>query len=370
LTSDTQAQAQAQAQQSDNRLKIFILGQRLGESIIIKTPRGDIGVVDSYARESEDESSNPTITRLKSLKMDRLKFIALTHPHQDHFRGLPSLFKAFSGKVAEFWRPPFDKSNLVSLFQSLDAEVRAESSYPIKEAMRGAAKTLAQLLSIAAEEGKRHSMRSRLMQENCILLQEPEHQFYIKCMAPCAAATLDYQRGLFNRALQGASVGASEHHNMISSVIEIRFGSWVGILGGDAERRAWEQILSCEELDWAVVNSTFVKVSHHGSPTGSFDAIWSRVRSKPFHAAVTCFAAQGLPTQGGLLSIGSNGGIVHCTSKSLASRTPGNAVAPIPIHLVPSQNEAGEIHVTVDPGGSTQIAHIGAAGVVQFLPTV
>ena len=75
-------------------LEIFIIGGRLGESIVIRTPGGRFGIVDAYAADWKKGSANPTLSRLKALGARELHFIALTHPHMDHFRGLPAVFEA------------------------------------------------------------------------------------------------------------------------------------------------------------------------------------------------------------------------------------------------------------------------------------
>lgn len=82
---------------------IWVLGGSLGESIVIKTPGGSFGVIDCYSRgvSREEDAENPTIQLLQAQGVQRLHFIGFTHPHQDHYRGLPGIFRRYAGRIAD-----------------------------------------------------------------------------------------------------------------------------------------------------------------------------------------------------------------------------------------------------------------------------
>src|SRR5688572_19160010 len=104
-------------------LEIFIIGGRLGESIVIRTPGGRFGIVDAYASNWNDGSTNPALSRLRALGARKLHFVALTHPHMDHCQGLPTIFDAYAGQIEFFWRAPW---GTFDLFETIVREFEAE----------------------------------------------------------------------------------------------------------------------------------------------------------------------------------------------------------------------------------------------------
>jgi hypothetical protein len=84
-------------------LTIHVIGAGIGESIILELPNGQWGVVDCYASKISDETTNQTLNFLKRRKVETLAFLCLTHPHQDHFRGITHLLNRYKGKLERFW---------------------------------------------------------------------------------------------------------------------------------------------------------------------------------------------------------------------------------------------------------------------------
>ncbi len=78
------------------RLSVHVLGAAKGESIVLQLPNGRWGVVDCYAR-----SLNPTLMFLRESGVEKLEFLCLTHPHDDHYRGMSQILEEFP--VAYFW---------------------------------------------------------------------------------------------------------------------------------------------------------------------------------------------------------------------------------------------------------------------------
>ena len=81
---------------------MHVFGGSKGESIVIKLPDGQWGVVDCYTDFIADGNSNPTIQYLRSRGVKTLLFACLTHAHDDHFLGMVKLIEEF--KPQEFWR--------------------------------------------------------------------------------------------------------------------------------------------------------------------------------------------------------------------------------------------------------------------------
>jgi glyoxylase-like metal-dependent hydrolase (beta-lactamase superfamily II) len=87
-------------------LTVHVIGEGKGESIILELPNGKWGVIDCYANSIRDESTNQTLNFLKRRNAKALEFLCLSHPHEDHFRGITHLLNAYEGAIEEFWRFP------------------------------------------------------------------------------------------------------------------------------------------------------------------------------------------------------------------------------------------------------------------------
>jgi beta-lactamase superfamily II metal-dependent hydrolase len=84
------------------RLEVHVLGANRGESVVLRLPGGGWGVVDCCAPSSIDRQKNATLRFLQERAVTELEFLCLTHPHDDHYRGMSHLLEAFP--VRCFWR--------------------------------------------------------------------------------------------------------------------------------------------------------------------------------------------------------------------------------------------------------------------------
>ncbi len=83
-------------------LELHVLNAGYGESIILHLPNGEWGVVDCCAASIADPDTNPAIQFLKHHGVDKIEFLCLTHPHDDHYRGMSQFFDLFT--INYFWR--------------------------------------------------------------------------------------------------------------------------------------------------------------------------------------------------------------------------------------------------------------------------
>jgi hypothetical protein len=75
-------------------VQLHVLGPGFGESIILFLPGYGWGVVDACSE---------TLPTLAKLGVAHLRFIALTHPDEDHFGSLGEVVHAFKKRVDELW---------------------------------------------------------------------------------------------------------------------------------------------------------------------------------------------------------------------------------------------------------------------------
>jgi metal-dependent hydrolase (beta-lactamase superfamily II) len=64
-------------------LKVHVLNVEHGDSIIVEF-NGSFGLIDS----NRCGQRIPALEKLQALGAERLRFVALTHPHHDHYRGI------------------------------------------------------------------------------------------------------------------------------------------------------------------------------------------------------------------------------------------------------------------------------------------
>jgi beta-lactamase superfamily II metal-dependent hydrolase len=351
-------------------LEIFIIGGRLGESIVIHTPGGRFGIVDAYASDWTKGSTNPTLSRLKALGARKLHFVALTHPHMDHFRGLPTIFDAYAGQIERFWRPPW---GTFDLFHSIVREFEAETSTARRIYLGRGVKILRRLFDTVNREVKSERLKIRTLQNDSeaiydgIMLEEEEHDFSMMCLGPSTGISAPY----FEK-ITGKTVAPLIHdetpdwrapHNEISSVLAVKYGNWIGVLGGDTEKASWRDII--QRRVSLLKAARFFKVSHHGSETGSFPELWDSIRSEKCDAVITCFAGQRLPNASGLQYLRHSRFSLHSTNRALASQLYQDNSKPIPAELKIS-SQSGEVRVAVSADGTMSIEHFDPAGPLEI----
>ena len=87
-------------------LSIHILNVGHGNSAIIQyqtSKEKSFGVIDSN---HEGDGDPPVLSKLIELGADNISFIALTHPHADHYTGLSKVIETYKNKISNFYSYP------------------------------------------------------------------------------------------------------------------------------------------------------------------------------------------------------------------------------------------------------------------------
>ena len=85
-------------QSIDKKLVISVLAVGQGDSTFIRTPNGTTVLIDAGNPGRGNSDIIPTLK--KCYKVSSIDYVILTHPHADHFGGLPEILNAFSVKKA------------------------------------------------------------------------------------------------------------------------------------------------------------------------------------------------------------------------------------------------------------------------------
>jgi beta-lactamase superfamily II metal-dependent hydrolase len=306
-------------------LEIHVLGAGKGESIVLGWPGNRWGVVDCYAPLLKDHVTNPTLQFLYGRGVSELEFLCLTHPHDDHFRGMSQLLEHL--EVKYFWRFPTVSAR----------DLRLLAKYSIVDPERGNvaellenANDFVRTMAIVNERRDSDQINQMMVSGHQQLYPVPfdqAAQFQVWGCAPHGNQLGDYERALsasFTKDERLRPNPPHVSHNDISVGLLIQFGKTRILLGGDVERAAWSDICPQHNREHFFVDA--VKVPHHGSDTGFIPGLWGNLagRKKPI-AIIAPYRRFGLPKQDAL------GHIRQHTSKIMLTCEVDLAAAPCPV---------------------------------------
>lgn len=277
-------------------LEIHVLGSSIGESIVLKLPDGKWGVIDCYASSLKDASTNSTLSFLRERGVSELEFLCLTHPHDDHFRGMSQILQQMI--VREFWRFAAMSSRqlrMLAHYFKADAE---KADYTESKINGDEFVTIFRL--VRERRYGSHPIATRRVQAKLPLYPSKSDStapFQILGIAPSDRQIDIYETDLercFD--IDGRIRDRLPHsrHNTVSVALMLEYGKTRIILGGDVEYQGWIDVFrdfSTERLSCAAV-----KVSHHGSTNGYSENLWNTFAAagKPI-ALITPFRRFQLP---------------------------------------------------------------------------
>jgi len=313
----------------ESHLSIFLIGCGYGESIVLKWGNDRFGVVDCYSHRTGESDfpkiSNPTISLLKKLNASQLEFLAVTHPHEDHVRGLVDLMKNFGDgrKIKQYILfPSFDSASLYNLNLGI-AKLRLRTSFEqlFDEPAGTSANEFNKFCRMLRNLG--HGIDDKIRRCNSIDDVELGDGLKLKSLGPGEKFQNRYGRHL-NESLENLSSKGikSIDHNMICPIFLFSFGKSGILLGADRERGPWKDCLDNLKKFVKGLKVKFVKVSHHGSSNGYCEGLYGCLTPK-FIAGLTPFdrTSNPLPQRVGLLALMDYAKTVHVTNAAMAEKT-------------------------------------------------
>jgi len=242
-------------------LDIWILNVGHGDSIILHL-HGD--EADTFAViDSNTEGTQPprALEKLYSLGADRLSFVALTHPHADHYSGLREICRQFSGRISNFYCFPFGpfvKGRLKKLAEAYAAALNKTDSERFRRNLKEFILLMTQVNQDFGEE-KWIELDGHF---NDIFPEGFKGVDIISILPPADA------KGYFMQLLDHGSldhVGNRSKENDLSAAFLVRFGGAEIVLGGDGTTTNWLKLAKAwSRKDWNL-SADAVKLPHHGS---------------------------------------------------------------------------------------------------------
>jgi hypothetical protein len=319
---------------------MHVFGAGQGESIVLRLPTGGWGVVDCYASSLASPAENPTCRFLTDQHVDRLEFVCLTHPHDDHFRGMSHLLEKF--QVRLFWRPSAMLGQKLRWLLKL-AHMEAKTSGDQTAADN--ASELERIFTLVRE--RRKQRKEPLLPRNATIATQlypvpldPNGEFQIWAVAPSGRQCEGYEESLHKCFDANGRLKDSlpySRHNEISLALLVLFGTTRLILGGDVENAGWTDGMN--EFGIQHLSAAAVKVSHHGSTNGYCDGLWKgfAANGKPV-AVVTPYRRHRLPRRPGLQHIAES--VERIVTPCLAAIPPEEFPIPLSSKAPPKSRKA------------------------------
>jgi beta-lactamase superfamily II metal-dependent hydrolase len=307
------------------QIKIHVLNAWAGDSILIEFGDGVWGVVDSN-RQSKD-APIPALEFLKKEKQrgnfNKIIFVALTHPHLDHFRGMPEIFAHFKEQINEFWDFGRDARPIIAFFLRW---LRGEGYQSGLSLLR-----FYEAIYTLKKEG---SIRHLSMGSFQLMYRKPKAKVReVNALAPQMTIwALSPSRNDLDRYFESIEFRKEDQEivkkmrkldqNDVSAVLLINFYEHFILLGSDAKAECWAQILIDPRLaalresnreDY--LKSHIVKVSHHGSKYSQTENLWQSISIPSVTVAAISAEGKVNPHQKTVKEILKNGVELYCTNR-------------------------------------------------------
>jgi len=217
------------------RLRVSVLDVGQGDSILVDLPEGGAMLVDAggFVGTPVDPGLRVLRPLFRARRRSRLDVVVLSHPHPDHFGGLPSALETV--EVGELWD---------------SGQGEAEGGGPVYGG----------LLAAMRQRGVPVRRPASLCGAPRVISGAT-----MEILAPCPDLQPDWSA------------------NDNSLVLRVSYGARSALLVGDAEHEAEEALVHRRARD---LEADLLKVGHHGSRTSSHGAFLDAVR--PGLAAISC----------------------------------------------------------------------------------
>ena len=253
-------------------ISIHLFGGTKGESVVLELPDRSWGVVDCYTSSANELDRNLPATFLKNQDVSDLRFVCLTHPHDDHFSGIMQLLENFN--VEQFWH--FDGVSPARLRDLIKAKLKEAKKDEESTGRKTNASELARIWKEVHQRSKeRKLVIQRLSLGHTCIPSEDGLGFKIEAIGPSPLQTQRFEDLLKHSFDTNGNFLPTVNHrdpNLISCGILIEYGSTRVLLGGDIEDGGWKDLI--DQRAFLVERINYVKVAHHGSPNGFVDGLW------------------------------------------------------------------------------------------------
>jgi beta-lactamase superfamily II metal-dependent hydrolase len=275
-------------------LWVVVFGPGHGEAILVRLPDERVGIVDGCR---EPEGDCPVTQLLAELSPPRLLFACLTHPHEDHYKGLGRLLATRPGLVDHVWHVLAMTSNeckaVLKYAKASCRPIRGKKRPKLPDAAewRGVERVFNAIMTSATNGAHRR----QLLAERALLREVVDgsnHPFEVEAWGPTDNDVTDALLKFVAR--RGPRIPRDDLPNQVSGALLLRWGRARVLLAGDLyaqvhHHEGWGPARGAAAREKRV---QVVNVAHHASETAYDPQLWAAMN--PLLAIVTPFKYAGL----------------------------------------------------------------------------
>jgi len=301
------------------KLEVILFNVGQGDHILLKFPTSEYGIIDFHYETSNNIVEPPCLSYFKELKRTLSKeefeaitisFFCISHTDKDHVKGISETIEWFHDNgvfIKEFWLGAAKSESQLNSFLrvkvnslidtfNLDEKLRYNSSvdsynngletffkYFEKWKNREFKSTRYKYEKIGVGE---YLAEIRLLSPPCTLGNSKAVN-----LGPLISQLDAYSNNLnldiIKKILKVKDNSNLVDKNLMSHIINIKFGDTNLLFGGDTDKDIWNECLAkyLEPANmfteiFGNIDSHFIKVSHHGSSNSSSPSIWKNIISK------------------------------------------------------------------------------------------
>ncbi|WP_368865115.1 ComEC/Rec2 family competence protein [Stenotrophomonas maltophilia] len=242
-------------------LKFYFLNVGHGSSTVVSYTdpdgRQSFGVVDSNKKGGE---TPPALRCLQRLGANDLAFVALTHPHADHYKGMGQIMDHYSGRISHAFSFPIDRD--VNRLRKWAGSYSELAENTVNEELLQEFEELLRVVHGFHQMGDSWEPLSNL---GARLHVEAMQAVNITLLLPPSSVKGEF----FASILSGQSAYKQDRDNRLSLAIRFEYAGRTIVLGGDGTYDNWMYIRQRTSRNGATgeagLSADIVNLPHHGS---------------------------------------------------------------------------------------------------------
>jgi beta-lactamase superfamily II metal-dependent hydrolase len=241
-------------------IKISFKNVDQGDSIVLEwTEKGEnrIGIIDCSLNE---KGENPVLDYIRSQKIKNVEFVILSHPHLDHFSGLPTLL--------EYCR---DSNIQISSFIHTCSQVRnyIKSAISSTAAIKKITKVFKIVKKLRDDTG---------LNEGAITAPFSSYPMGDASLTFLSPTSFELDKYVKNESYHSPeeSGGNTPNANWLSTVIKISIGDSYILLTSDTEKYSLVRIDKSKMLNDENLKLILAQSPHHGAKRNHSNSFWKK----------------------------------------------------------------------------------------------
>lgn len=269
-------------------LRIHILNVGHGDSIVLEY-HGENNLVSFAVIDSncKPDASPPALELLKTLGAKSLSFVAITHPHADHYMGMRAILIHFSKRIDTLYTFPIRRES--EYLKKIVTSYKKYSTGTDSESIRNKSKELAHILLLGKSSAK-------CWEAPC----GARNPLPVLGFTGVAISTIlppaKVKGSFFQSILDGSIEPEKEELNDLSMAFLVEYAGYQIVLAGDGTYKNWQYQNKGWKRIGARLSPIAVKLPHHGSKhdcnASVQNVIFGNIKEQQPNA-VACISANG-----------------------------------------------------------------------------